>query len=385
MLHQFLTGKAGTGKSTLVRQRVEADPRYGMLVASTGIAGVNLGTGTINSVLKYYNTESLLRKYRSGKLREALYSLRDNGALGRHLIIDEISMVPAEQLTILARAIDEVFRGNVSIIAVGDFAQLPPVEGEFAFRSEEWPEFEDNMLKLSLVHRQHDPNFLAALNAMRSGDKASAQLLADAGANFRASADPNFKGITLVPTNDEANAINGRKLAELRTSAQMYVAKKTGAPSADWKQLPEVILIKQGSRVMITANDQMRDYANGDLGIVLEARPESVTIQLDRNGEEVVIPWITRKNIDYTNGPPVCRGTISFMPLKLGDALTVHKCQGLTLPAIQFNVTHWFAGEPALCYVAISRTREASNVTIVGDVDKLAQRIKAHPEVEKWI
>jgi ATP-dependent exoDNAse (exonuclease V) alpha subunit len=384
--YEFITGVAGSGKTYEVKRRVAENPQYGTLVASTGIASMNLGTTTLNGLVSYFDTTSLERKHRNGKLRKALLNLDRNGALKDRLIIDEISMVAADQVDILVRAFDQYFGGSKSIIAVGDFLQLPPVNAEFAFKARHWDRFAENTTRLTTIHRQHDPAFLAALNLIRSGDQTGADVLQEAGAEFHPAVDHDFKGVNLFPTNREADAMNNRKLAEHAGSLMIYNRALNGEPASEWREVPETILVKEGARVMITANDVIdREYANGDLGIVTYAHPMVVHVLLDRTGEVVEVFPTTRVNWDYTTYPAQNVGSISFMPIKLGYALTVHKAQGLTLASVQFDARHWFAANPALCYVALSRVREASNLRIVGSVDELAEKITVHPDVVRYI
>lgn len=375
-----------TGKTELVRRRCESDRGYGVLASTTGISAMNLGTRTLNSLLTYFNTESLDRKARNGKLSRTLWNLANNGILGQNIIIDEVSMMEADQLDILTRAMESAFRGARGIVVTGDFAQLPPIEGKFAFEAESWPLYESKMTALTKIWRQSDEKFLNALALIRRGDSVEgARCLSSAGAEFADSSDSSFDGITLVPTNREADEINASQVAKLPGLA-VFVASRKGKDSPEWGLIPGATLVKPGAKIMITANDSEGLCANGDLGIFLNQVGNGARVRLDRTGLEIIVGPVTRKNLDYSISPEgKWIGEISFMPIKLAWAMTIHKSQGLTIPKVQLHIKHWFAGEPALVYVACSRVREASQLKIVGTVQELMGRIKAHPEVTRWL
>lgn len=387
---EFITGPAGSGKTELVRRRVAEDPSYGTLASTTGISAINLGTRTLNSLLTYFDTASLQRKERSGKLAKTLRNLRAAGELGDNLIIDEVSMMAAKQLDIITSEIEYTFQGDVGIILTGDFGQLAPAgdDEKFAFTAETWPRYESNMTKLTKIYRQSSLDFLEALATTRRGDPAGAAMLKAAGANFVSQSDPAFPGVTLVPTNVEAEAINRSQLAALPTPPRFYTATVKGKPSPEWDLIPQAMMLKPGARVMVTANDKSGAFANGDLGTYWGSNYEGTVAQvtLDRTGTDINIPKILRKDISYErSGEGEFRGSIEFMPLKLAYGLTIHKCQGLTIPNVQLHINHWFAGEPALIYVAVSRVREAAHLSIVGTVEELAKRIKAHEDARRWL
>lgn len=347
---------------------------------------MNLGSRTLNSLLTYYNTGSLARKAHNGKLIRTLQNLADSGVLGQSLGIDEVSMMEAEQLDIITSAMNRAFNGRRGIVLTGDFAQLPPVEGQFAFEADCWPQYEKNMVVLDKIWRQHDEKFLNALALIRRGDAIDgARALVESGAEFRSASDVDFDGVTLVPTNDEADSINGRQAAKL-PGLNVFVSERKGKEAPEWKLIPPATVMKPGCRVMVTANEPNGLHVNGDLGTFIEQVGKNARVRLDRDGLEILITPITRKNIDYTESSQgKWIGEITFMPLKLAYALTIHKSQGLTLPRVQLHVEHWFAKSPALIYVACSRVREANNLFIVGSSQQLAAKITAHPGARRWL
>lgn len=386
----FLTGTAGTGKSTLVKETLANDPSFGVVTASTGVASVNLGATTIHSLFKFSNEASLERKSATGRLHHTIAELFDDGVLGRNVILDEVSMINARTLDLLHNAIDKATNGDANLILTGDFAQLPPVDGEFAFKANCWPVYDANVMKLTKIWRQTDLLFLDALAQVRRGDKAGARALVTAGVEYSMWLDPHFDGVTLVATNKEADAINAQRWAELPGEPVRFTSHRDGEHDDDWKMIPEFVDVKIGSRVMVTANDSQFDYANGDTGVVTEfcyAPNEvefAVKVLLDRTKKESMIAFQVRKHLTHHGGTR-CVGKIRFMPLKLAYALTTHKAQGLTFDNVQIDPRHWFAGSPGLMYVALSRARTAAGVKIIGPVDLMEKRITAHVEVGHWL
>ena len=155
---EFLCGRAGSGKTFEVLRRCRDDDGYGILTATTGIASVNLGAVTLNSLLGYFDSASMRDAFLSGRLSRALHEL----ALEyRWLIVDEVSMMAADQLDILHRAVEEAnryrdVRRPLGILLVGDFAQLPPIRARWAFDADCWPLFAANTTRLTKVWRQDD-------------------------------------------------------------------------------------------------------------------------------------------------------------------------------------------------------------------------------------
>ncbi len=313
----YLTGSAGTGKTYTIKQAIEQQPNFAQLAASTGIAGVNLGTTTINQVLKYFNTDSLLDAYQSGQLTMNLRKVRK---FNRFLVIDEMSMIPYQQLDIFLWALDEINNDveddeRLGLILVGDFAQLPPVPGNlivagkpvmtkdgqrnvkeptpWAFKSELWSRFEEegHIIKLEKIYRQSDPTFLNGINAIRKGlGKSGVSYLAAAGVEFTRELDNYFDGTTIVGKNEEVDRINKIRLNPLEGKTQQLPSSRWWAGEvlgwkqpSEWQYIPEQLELKLGAYVMILSNlkDPMTgrmEAANGDCGWVREITQLKVPI-----------------------------------------------------------------------------------------------------------
>jgi ATP-dependent DNA helicase PIF1 len=411
----FTTGAAGTGKTYYWRQRINEDPREGELCATTGIAGVNLGTVTINSRLRYYDTDSMLNAYVSGRLVTTLARI---GARVRNLIVDEGSMMPAEQLDTLYQAVQEANRrklvtknnpDGLGIVFVGDFCQLPPIKARWAFEADCWPEFESGTQRLTTNWRQGDGAFLDAINALRAGNgEEGASLLTTTPTEFSQSLDLHFPGTTIMAKNDEVDRFNWQALQRVRGERFSVNSRRwsVGRPPGEWKNIPERIELKIGAYVMILANDTKSGeftYANGDCGLIVGRDSSSIQVRLARNDDVVDVGLIERrvhdddKPVDLSSSPTwgrswfderagkYCVGAVSYLPLRLAWASTCHKSQGLTLDRVQLDLRNHFFSSPAMTYVAVSRCRTPEGLRIVGDERLLAARCKIDPKVKRWI
>ena len=424
---EFITGPAGTGKTFRVKARAEAEPGWGALCATTGIAGVNLGTQTIHSLLKYYDTESLEDNHTSGQLQKALrkvYEANDN------LVLDEVSMLPAKQLNLLFHAAEEVEQGlrfrrkkpkrksnDRGFILTGDFLQLPPIKEAWAFESDYWPRFEKNTTRLTKFWRQTDKQFLDALCHARKGEGELAVNGLRDSVSWASRLDFDFDGTTVLSKNVQVNRYNWQRLQALNTP-WIYSSRYTwGESSGDWKLIPEKLELREGCLVMILANDSPEfTFANGDLGWVEEPPKDegsAIPIRLCRNNKVVRVPRIYRCTTSFD--PPFgyteddvpsyhsddgderpteihydrrqqryVIGWVDFHPLRVGYASTCHKTQGLTLDTIQLDVRDGFFGLPAMAYVGLSRVRKAEGLRVVGSPEMLAKRICMSEKVQRW-
>jgi PIF1-like helicase len=410
----FLTGAGGTGKTFLTRQRAFDNPRLMELCSTTGIAAVNLGGRTINSVLKYYNTKSLIKNLEDGKLQYALRKVRQNKEI---LTIEECSMLQAEQLDAIVSGVDEINNDRsgkqLGVHLVGDFAQLPPVpeikgtDPKFCFEAECWPRFQSSVEKLDTIYRQDNPDFIKAINFARVGDGNSAvTTLLDCGVRFEDKIDEWFNGTTLIAVNNDVDFYNTKRLNQLNTPMLRSQSKIEGTAEGSWaKLIPLELRVKQGAYVMILSNDIPDfNYVNGDTGWIrdYDSKKDFFTVELKRTGACVKISRITRFNltdrapnaeyfkpgfspyIDQMTGDWVI-GRISYHPLRLAYASTIHKSQGLSLDLVQINTSAWFFGHPGMSYVSFSRARTPEGLVVVGKPQDVAKKINCNPKVKQWI
>jgi hypothetical protein len=437
----FVTGAAGSGKTYLTRQRVaQSAPGSTVLMASTGIAAVNLGDAvTINSQLGYFDTSSMVQNFTHGMLQQKLRRLRQAGV--RRLILDEISMVEAEQLTCLVRAINELnseataskaganYFGDpdadnkqLGLTLVGDFLQLPPVQGDYAFLSPEWHHFTPGIERLTEIRRQGNADFIEALRACRAEQPdLVCAYFADKIQRFQ---DSNFQGTTIVAKNAQVDRLNQLRHDHLPGKPEEFETQRWGKERGEWKNIPPKLLLKPTAQVMILSNRYdgdagMRElvYANGDNAVFLgKNEAGDAMVQMIRTGATVPVKWITRDNKQPRAEPRyVCSnqqcgheardgkvkrceycgasikkdlfeviGEITYMPLRLAYASTVHKTQGLTLDQVQITISDPFFTSPSMLYVALSRARGPEGLRLVGNLDMLRARCKMDPRVRAW-
>jgi hypothetical protein len=413
-----LLGGAGTGKTFLAKAWLES-AHIGtlQLCATTGIAAVNLGAGTtINSFLKYFKTEHLVDLYTSGLLTAKLRKYRRAGL--ERILLDEVSMMDANQLTVIVRAIEEVNAGEgidefdpgededlppLGLTLIGDFCQLPPVKAPFAFESIEWPKFA--VTTLDRIWRQSDPAFVEALRAARRGDGRAAQ---DTMAGcFHPVIEQSYEGPTVLAKNEAVERYNRLRMDQLQTAEHRFLTKRWGEQSTEWKQIPEALQLKEGALVMLLANcydpdDSRYRYVNGDLGEFLGMDGGQPVVRLQRTGLEELIDTVEREVLvplevgerkalkeageaHRIREKSKIMGGIRYTPIRVAYATTVHKSQGLSLDQVQVNLREGFMGSPGMCYVALSRARSLSGLRIVGDARTFVARCTVDPRVAKWI
>jgi len=370
--HIFLTGRAGTGKTTLVRRFMDLAGEDAAIVAPTGVAAMNAGGQTIHSFFRLpprLISPGDVKRLRHAKVIRAL----------KTLVIDEISMVRADLMSAidlslrLNRGIDEPF-GGVRIIAVGDLAQLPPVvQGEVAqYLDEEFggpfffnsPAFADAgflRLELDTVFRQDDPDFIDILSGVRDADLTQSQA---ARLNQRVTQATGFDAsathVVLTPTNEQAFRINAQRLAALPGQETAFDGAVKGEFDPRLFPTESPLLLKTGARVMMIRNDPGGRFVNGTLGEVESVEGGAVRVRI---GEEVVrvdpVDWERVKYVydekEKAIGQEVI-GAFKQLPLRLAWAMTVHKSQGLTLDKLYVDMGRgMFAHGQA--YVALSRAR----------------------------
>lgn len=419
---RFITGEAGTGKTYTVREMAKTTPRM-RLCATTGIAAVNLDTITLNSLLKFFNTASLTQNYITGMLTRRLRELYIDQGL-RILGIDEISMMPAEQLEVIYRAVQTVNQRvdePMQVILTGDFAQLPPVStpeepAEWCFRAQCWDVVGQGVERLTKVWRQTDLQFLEGLNLARHGKgPAAAAALRAAGVKYTGGLDEGFPGTTIFAINRRVDEFNTKRLAQIDKPELGLVNQFRGQPKSEWKsqvagcpggKVPGLV-VKEGALVMILVNDTEgagdgdMAYGNGDLGTVVGMAGQGVQVRLLRTGQVVRLGRVRRWHECEKDTPGAqwyedmrksggerggwALGWMEWYPIRLGWATSVHKSQGLSMDNVQIDCRDRFFGSPNMAYVALSRARTPQGLRIVGGEAILARQIKAAPEVQQWL
>jgi ATP-dependent DNA helicase PIF1 len=428
----FRTGPAGCGKTYSVRAEIDKDPKFALLSATTGIAAINLGTITLNSLLRYFNTQSLEEAFFNGWLQKTILKLAEDGY--KWLAIDECSMLDGLQLDILYQCIkmcNEVLsmsgKPPLGILLVGDFCQLSPVKAKWCFQAECWPFFKASTERMTKIWRQTDVRFLEAVNHIRSGrGMVGATLLHQMGVEFVKHADTTFTGTTIIAKNEAVDNFNWLCHSKIPgvpkvVSSDRWVTTGRQMP-AEWNNIPQSLGLKPNAYVMILANDNPDfTFVNGDCGNIIDFDEATgdFGVRLVRNKEEVRIGRITRKvtqkeppdelllkypgkaeddlkELDFTPNTPYwdpssgrsglwVTGAISFYPLRLAYASTTHKCQGLTLDRIQVDLNQNFMSYPGMTYTALSRVKAPQGLRIVGSPALLGSRTHTDPLVMEWL
>jgi ATP-dependent DNA helicase PIF1 len=438
----YLAGPAGSGKTFLTKAWAEQDAGI-LLVATTGIAAINLGGETVNSVLGYFDTDSLQEAYINGSLSAKLGRLWKVGI--KRLVLDEVSMLAGEQLTFLTQAIEEVNgRGYVldsrgkrdreddgpppamGLTLVGDFLQLPPVKATYAFESPEWEKYRPFTITLTEIRRQADPAFIAMLRAARAG---RGELVAEYFQNRAAiqmETDNQFEGPTILARNEAVDRFNGLRMAQLPGKTITFSSARWGKLRSEWGTLekpertwgiPKTLTLKEGAVVMVLANHReggVLTYVNGDLGTLVGSALELVTtpdgdetrvqvayVRLQRSDEVTTVYPVERRvrlpsdsarrtelrragQAASLDGKWEVAGAISYMPLRVAYASTVHKSQGLSLDRVQVNIRDHFFKSPGMLYVALSRARTADGLRLVGSPQGIVEACKTDPKLRAW-
>ncbi|HCA07916.1 helix-turn-helix domain-containing protein [Chryseobacterium sp.] len=392
----FLTGKAGTGKTTFLNDFVKKTRKKYIVVAPTGIAAINAGGVTIHSMfglpLRTFlpttdridgslanNIADLMPhfKYRKDKLK----LLREVEVL----IIDEVSMLRADVLDMMDFSLRFIRRNNqrfggVQMLFIGDLYQLPPVvrdehilkicyQSPFFFDSHAVKDIPLLTIELTKVYRQSDEKFLDILNAIRDGDVANI--------NFdvlNERYDPDFKAGTdsyvyLCSHNKMADEINQQKLEEIDLTVKTYEAKLFGDFKENQFPNEQFLELKVGAQVMFIRNDISgeKKYFNGKLGEIMSLDDNEIKVVLDGSEREIVVKrevWEQKKYFLDTekNIKEEVLGSFEQFPIKLAWAVTIHKSQGLTFDNVIIDAGKSFtAGQ---VYVALSRCRTLEGIVL---------------------
>jgi hypothetical protein len=380
-----ILGPAGVGKSFTVNEKLKEDPSYCMRTSTTGISAVNLGGGamTINSALKYFNTKQLLMKVANKEIDSILKKISERF---RYIVIDECSMLDAAQVDLIYTAICRFNAQNrkrkLGLYLTGDSGQLPAVSGKPFFEARYWNAF--HVSYLTEVKRQSDKDFIKALQLVRAGRPEEAVDWFEENIGFHSSIDEDFEGSTFFSMNAEVDTYNFRKLTELEGVSKKYVALIEGTPMAVWKDIPKYVELKKGALITILINNIEQGYANGDMAIVQETFDTCILVKLLRTKRQVYIHYHGVNNVPLGQYKPV--GSISYLPVRLSWASTIHKSQSLSLDAVQIKLGGEFLERlSGGLYTALSRVRTKEGLRIVGNRESFIQSCYVDPRYIPYI
>lgn len=402
----FLTGKAGTGKSTFLKKLCETTKKKFVVLAPTGIAAINANGVTLHSFFKLpfrpIMPDDPDLDLQNGRIFEFFKYRKDHRKIIKEvelIIIDEISMVRADTIDCIDRILrvySENMRqpfGGKQMLFVGDIFQLEPVVGSdtreiinrfypnpFFFSARVFQETNLVPIEFTKIYRQTDPHFISILDSIRNGKISSThmeQLNSRVDASFKPKDEEMF--ITLATRRDNVDYINEKKLGELNTPE--YVSR--GIIDGDFPEssLPTLLdlTLKEGAQVMFIHNDQdwPRRWVNGTLGTVSGIDEEGNVFVYLENGQEFLVELNTWRNYKYKYNEKEKRieeeiiGTFTQLPLKAAWAITIHKSQGLTFSRVMVDFTGGvFAGGQA--YVALSRCTSLEGIVLkkqIGQAD----------------
>jgi uncharacterized protein YpbB len=400
----FLTGKAGTGKTTLLREIIQTTHKNCVVVAPTGIAALNAGGVTIHSMFqlpfggfipdnssphfsestKFETKATLRRHFRMSGLKKSVIK---NMEL---LIIDEVSMLRADLLDAMDFMMQSVRKkntpfGGVQVLYIGDLLQLPPVirdeewrtlktyyKGKFFFHSHVIQQNPPLYIELSKIFRQTDDVFISILNNLRNNQISPTDIQ-----NLNQYVKPDFdlkanKGyITLTTHNAKADAMNAQALEDLEGKLVTYKPEIVGDFPDKIYPVEENLKLKVGAQVMFVKNDLSFDkkYFNGKMGFIKSLSSKEILVHFPEENMTIEVEKYEWQNIRYKVDELTKEieeevlGTFVHYPIKLAWAITVHKSQGLTFDKAALDVSQVFL--PGQAYVALSRLRSLNGLILL--------------------
>jgi len=401
----FLTGKAGTGKTTLLREIIQTTHKNTVVVAPTGIAALNAGGVTIHSIfhlpfgafipdasaeipfsesMKFETKNTLSRHFKmSGQKKAVIQNME-------LLIIDEVSMLRADLLDAIDFMMQTVRRkrapfGGVQVLFIGDLLQLPPVvkddewrilrnyyRGKFFFHSHVMQQYPPLYIELSKIFRQTDEQFISVLNNLRNNQVSKEDIEV-----LNQFVKPDFdlkenKGfITLTTHNSKADTINTTSLNDLKGTLVKFKAEIVDDFPEKIYPLEAVLELKVGAQVMFVKNDPSseKNYFNGKMGVIESLSEAEIRVHFPEEKKTIEVDKYEWENIRYSVNPDTKEiteevlGTFTHYPIKLAWAITVHKSQGLTFDKAAIDVSQVFL--PGQAYVALSRLRSLNGLILL--------------------
>ncbi len=402
----FLTGRAGTGKTTLLKKIVAQTYKNYVIVAPTAVAAINAGGVTIHSMFQlpfhpflptdawdpdraelHFETQStLVKHFRINKEKKKL--LRNLELL----VIDEVSMVRPDLLDAVDLALkhhrqDHRPFGGVQILFIGDLMQLPPIvkreewsilsqfyASKYFFDAKSLQQQEPVYIELTKIYRQSDEKFIHILQQLRENtvDKTTLEILEQhVDFDFETRKNPGY--IVLTTHNKQSDEINQKALDEIDSKVHVSPAEVVGDFPKHAYPIPEKLSLKVGAQVMFVKNDTGTDrkFFNGKIGRISRLIDDEIYVYFEEEGKEILVEKYSWENIKYHNTPnneikEEILGTFTHYPLRLAWAITIHKSQGLTFEKAAIDISQIFA--PGQAYVALSRLTSIAGLKLLAPI-----------------
>ena len=385
--HVFLTGNAGTGKTTLINEFQKQTSKNLSIVAPTGVAAVNVGGETIHSFFGFppnVNIERAIYEAKKSKKNKIFQSLEI-------LVIDEISMVRADLLDCIDIFLQTIRKmrisfGGVRIIMVGDLHQLPPVvtpteraaifslyQSPYFFSSHVFQKLVSGLytqiifVELQKIHRQKDPVFIDLLNRIRTKQTVPEDI--DILNQCLIDSESIDDHILLTTINETADKVNEMRLAEIDGPLHVFHATVVGDFTEKQSPAASDLALKTGAKVMLLNNDPAGRWINGTVGTLYKVTKEEVYVKLENGELETVEPvtwnsYKTRFNEEENKIESFEVGSFKQLPLRLAWAITIHKSQGKTFQkvAVDFGRGSFAHGQT---YVALSRATSLRGLKLI--------------------
>ena len=399
----FLTGKAGTGKTTLLKTILKTTYKNTVVVAPTGIAALNAGGVTIHSFFQlpfsgfipahdfenqknnsYFETKQSIRRH--FKMHQIKQTLIKNLEL---LVIDEVSMLRADILDAMNEMLQFVRKSNapfggVQVLFIGDLWQLPPVvkanewetlknyyRGMYFFNAWVMENTQPLYIELKKIFRQDDEQFVKLLNNFRTNNVSNSdyELLSQrVNTNFDTSKNKGY--ITLTTHNHKADELNDKELQALKTQEFVFLPEIIGEFPEKIYPLDTELVLKKGAQVMFVKNDlnYEKRFYNGKIGYISYVSANEIEVFIPEDGVKIEVEKYEWQNVRYKLNPQTKEieeevlGTFVQYPLKLAWAITVHKSQGLTFDKAVLDINDVFMSGQA--YVALSRLRSLEGLVL---------------------
>lgn len=387
----FLTGKAGTGKTTFLRDVVRHTKKKCIVLAPTGIAAVNAGAMTIHSFFQFGLgpfVKGVIEPKSDFRIKKSKLELIRNLQL---LIIDEVSMVRADLMDHIDVELRRIRRnskpfGGVQLLMIGDLQQLPPIAhgGEdellrqyyktlYFFSSAALKSMKYSCIELKTVYRQTDGHFINILNHARECTLTN-QDISDLNTRYIPDFSPKPEDgyIRLMTHNRQVDYINATEMAKLDSHPFTFEAAVTGTFPEESYPTANSLTLKKGAQVMFIKNDPERRFINGTLGEVRSIDKNCIAVRLAESGKTIEVEPMEWQNIRYQFDEETKEisskqiGRFKQYPLKAAWAITVHKSQGLTFDKAIIDVHAAFS--PGQAYVALSRCRTLEGLVLSSPV-----------------